>query len=174
MSMRTACPITFALTMLSCHAANPHAPPEPPPRVLPDVPGFTGGPEERGPAYVRRTYAHGPENTTVTLARFPMSDRQYEDWLRMSTADYPQAPLEVGPGEGNGFYQCAPDDPSRCNLLVQLRCGVHLEIRGQGVARRADADAVLRGLGLGSLELARLESSTGSFAEWLLWQPVPN
>jgi hypothetical protein len=24
------------------------------------------------------------------------------------------------------------------------------------------------------MELARLDSSTGSFAGWLLWQPVPN
>ncbi len=155
MCMRAACLLFGALSLFSCRAAGP----QPTARVatatsshvLPDVPGFDGGPEEHGTRYWRRTYARAAETTTVTLARFSMSDEQYQGWLRMSKADFPQADLPVGPTDGNGFYQCAANDPSRCNLLVQLRCGLHLEIRGQGIARREDADAILRGLGLPAL-----------------------
>jgi hypothetical protein len=125
--------------------------------VLPDIPGFAAKSEESGPTYSRRAYTRGSESTTVTLARFPLSEAQYEEWLRMSRADFPQAVLDLSPADGNGFYQCATDDASRCNLLVQLRCGLHLEIRGAGVARRADADAILAGLAL-----PRLAGSCGS------------
>jgi hypothetical protein len=74
-------------------------------------------------------------------------ERDYEDWLRMRTTDFLQADLAVGPAEDSGFHQCAVHEPSRCNLLLQLRCGLHIGIRGQGIARREDADAILRGLG---------------------------
>jgi hypothetical protein len=120
-------------------------------QVLPDIPGFTGGPQEAGPGFVRRGYTHGSETTTVTLAQLPMTDAQYEEWLRASTDSFPQADLGIEAGQGNGFYQCAPEDPSRCNLLVQLRCGVHLELRGPTVARRRNADAIAQSLSLPAL-----------------------
>jgi hypothetical protein len=119
--------------------------------ALPAIAGFVAGPETSGASYQRRSYARDGETTTVTLARFPMSAEQYQGWLRMSTADFPQARLDLDGSEGNGFYQCAEGDPSRCNLLVQLRCGLHLEIRGQGTARRRDSDDVLRALDLPTL-----------------------
>jgi hypothetical protein len=131
--------------------------PPPPPRgaiALPALDGFAAGPEERGAGYVRRTYAREGDQVTVTLAQFAMSAPQYDQWLRMS-ADYPQAELGLAAGEGNGFFECAAGDPSRCNLLLQLRRGVHVEIRGQGVARRRDAEAIARGLDLPGL-VARL------------------
>jgi len=49
---------------------------------------------------------------------------------------------------GNGFYQCAPDRADRCDLLIQLRSGVHLELRGNRDATRANVDAIARGLSL--------------------------
>ena len=118
---------------------------------LPDIPGFSGGPQEAGPGFLRRSYTHASETITVTLARFPMTAAQYQEWLRASTGSFPQADLGIEPSQGNGFYQCAPEDPSRCNLLVQLRCGIHLELRGPTVARRRDADAISQGLALPSL-----------------------
>ncbi len=155
MSARAACLLVSALSLPSCHSAVPRptarAAAASSSRVLPDIPGFDGGAEEQGPGYIRRSYVREAESTTVTLARLPMPAEQYEDWLRMSTTDFPQAEIPGGPAEGNGFYQCATGEPSRCNLLVQLRCGLHLEIRGQGIARRADADTILRGLGLPAL-----------------------
>ncbi len=151
MSIRTACLFLCALSALACRAASPsqaaRVEAATSSHVLPDIPGFSGGPEERGAGFFRRSYARKAEATTVTLARFPMSAEQYQGWLRMSTAGFPQADLATGSNDGNGFYQCAADDSSRCNLLLQLRCGLHVEIRGQGIARRADADDILRGLG---------------------------
>ena len=153
MSLRAALLFAGAFGVLSCRAAatTARAMPSSSSPVLPDIPGFASGPEERSGGYFRRSYARQAETTAVTLAHFPMSAEQYQDWLRMSTADFPQADLALGSNDGNGFYQCAADDPSRCNLLLQLRCGLHIEIRGQGIARRADADAILRGLALPAL-----------------------
>jgi hypothetical protein len=116
--------------------------------VLPDIVGFVAAPEAGSLAYRRRSYSRDGETTTVTLARFAMTAEQYQDWQRLSLADFPQARLDIDGSEGNGFYQCAPAEPDRCNLLVQLRCGLHLEIRGQGAARRKDADQLARGLEL--------------------------
>ena len=151
--MRAAHWLTVLFLVTSCRRPSPanglNAPPASSSRELPNLPGFISAAEEVGPDYVRRNYTRGQESATVTLARFPMSTAQ--DWLRMSAADFPQATLAIAPAEGNGFYQCAQDDPSRCNLLVQLRCGLHLEIRGQGTTRRQDADEILRGLGLAKM-----------------------
>jgi hypothetical protein len=154
--MRNACLGLAALTVLCCREGGPRpllarVSTEGSQGVLPNIPGFTGGAEETGPAFSRRTYTRGTDRTTVTRGRFPMTGPQYEEWLRMSQTGFTQAVLPVGPAEGNGFYQCSAEDPARCNLLVQLRCGLHFEIRGAGVARRADADAILRGLALPTL-----------------------
>jgi hypothetical protein len=158
MSMRNAYLGLTALTVLCCRAGAQPPPATPsteiPQGVLPDIPGFMGGAEETAPAFSRRTYTRGTERTTVTRGRLPMTGLQYEEWLRMSRTGFAQAVLPVGPAEGNGFYQCSAEDPARCNLLVQLRCGLHFEIRGAGgtgVARRVDADAILHALALPTL-----------------------
>jgi hypothetical protein len=157
MSARSFC-LWLALGGFSCRERGlQSAPKESSPSALPDIPGFVAGNEESGPMYSRRAYARAADRTTVTLARFPMSQAQYEEWLRMSRADFPQAELSMSPAEGNGFYQCAAYDASRCNLLVQLRCGLHLEIRGSGFAGRGDLDAILAGL-----DLPRLARSCGT------------
>ena len=117
---------------------------------------FVGGPLVRDDAATRRAYARGATRIEVTLARFPMTAAQYRDWVRTSTDGYPQAALGLPAGDANGFYQCRPDDPQRCDLLVQLRAGVHVEIRGGGTSSRADVDAIARGLPLGLLAASAL------------------
>ena len=119
---------------------------------LPDViPSWSAGPLQAREGYVRRTYTRGAARVTVTLARYQMSPDQYDEWVRTSEAGYPQAALDVAPGSGNGFYQCAEQAPSKCDLLIQLRAGAHLEVRGEGAATRADVEALARGLPLRSL-----------------------
>ena len=119
---------------------------------LPDaIPGFVAGAREPGDGYLRRTYTAGPTRITVTLARHAMDDAAYDGWVRMSTAGFPQAELELPAGAGNGFYQCDDRAPDRCDLLIQLRSGVHIEIRGGGSSTRRDVDAIRRGLLLAQL-----------------------
>jgi hypothetical protein len=112
---------------------------------------FAAGPLVRDEAAARRTYARGRTRIEVTLARFPMSAEQYGDWVRTSTEGYPQAALGLPPADANGFYQCAPEGTRSCDLLIQLRAGFHVEIRGGGTSSRADVDAIARGLPLGAL-----------------------
>lgn len=94
----------------------------------------------------RRTYAAGDVRIDVTRARFPMTPKQYDDWVRTSTAGFPQATDVVPADAGNGFYQCTETPRPSCDLLIQLRAGVHLEIRGGGTSTRADVDTIARGL----------------------------
>ncbi len=110
------------------------------------IPGFTASPLTVADTYSRRTYSRGPASVTVTLARFPMDAAGYARWGRQSEEGYPQAKLDVPDGAGNGFYECQDDAETRCNLLVQLRSGIHLEIRAEGTATRADVDAIAVGL----------------------------
>jgi hypothetical protein len=119
---------------------------------LPDtIPGFVAGPREPGDGFVRRTYATGATRISVTLARHPMDDRAYDAWVAMSNAGFPQADLGLPAGAGNGFYQCSGAAPESCDLLIQLRSGVHVEIRGAGTSTRAQVDAIRRGLPLAAL-----------------------
>jgi hypothetical protein len=119
---------------------------------LPDViPGFVAGAREPGDGYVRRTYSAGATRITVTLARHPMDDAAWDGWVRMSTAGFPQADLALPADAGNGFYQCDDRAPDRCDLLIQLRSGVHIEIRGGGTSTRRDVDAIRRGLPIAAL-----------------------
>jgi len=119
---------------------------------LPDaIPGFTAGPREPGDGWLRRTYSAGATHITVTLARHAMDDAAWDGWVKMSTAGFPQADLELPPGGANGFYQCDDRAPDRCDLLIQLRSGVHVEIRGGGTSTRHDVDAIRRGLPLAAL-----------------------
>jgi hypothetical protein len=115
---------------------------------LPEVAGFIAGPPTRDAAAVRRTYTRGAARIVVTRARFPLSPEQYDDWVKTSTAGYPQATLDVRPGTANGFYQCTAGIDSSCDLLIQLRAGVHLELRGSGTSHQRDVDDLARGLPL--------------------------
>jgi hypothetical protein len=119
---------------------------------LPDaIAGFIAGAPETGPGYQRRTYTAGTTRIAVTLARYPMDDAAYESWVATSRAGFPQADLGLPPDAGNGFYQCAVAAADRCDLLIQLRAGVHVEIRGGGTSRRRDVDAIRSALPLAAL-----------------------
>ncbi len=117
------------------------------------IPSFTAGPLTVADTYSRRTYSRGAASVTVTLAHLPMDAAGYARWVRQSEDGYPQAALDVPEGTGNGFYECQDDAGTRCNLLVQLRSGIHLEIRAEGAATRADVDAVAKGLPMRSYAL---------------------
>src|SRR6476469_8590494 len=94
-------PLLVALAICGC-VERPAGPPG-----LPEaLPGYRASPVEAGPGYQRRSYARGAARVTVTLARFPMDAAGYAEWVRSSAA-YPQAALDLPPGEGNGFYECA-------------------------------------------------------------------
>jgi hypothetical protein len=114
---------------------------------LPAVAGFTAGPSMPGDGFVRRTYTRGGARVQVTLARMPMSADDYQRWVAASAA-FPQAELGLPPEDANGFYQCTEGSSPSCDLLIQLRAGLHLELRGGGSTSRADVDALARGLPL--------------------------
>jgi hypothetical protein len=135
---------------------DPGPPPEPPLQsLLPDrIAAFTADPPTTDGAAVHRSYHRGATRIAVTLARFPMTDQQYQGWVRASREGFPQAALDVPDGTGNGFYQCADGGRPACDLLIQLRSGVHVEIRGGGTSSREDVDAIARGLPLRALAAA--------------------
>lgn len=138
-----------AVTLVACRQARR---PSIDPFDLPDaIPGFVAGAREPGDGYVRRTYTAGATRIDVTLARHPMDDAAWDGWVRMSTAGFPQADLGMPAAAANGFYQCDDRAPDRCDLLIQLRSGVHVEIRGGGTSTRRDVDAIRRGLPLVAL-----------------------
>ena len=80
-----------------------------------------------------------------------MDDAAWDGWVKMSTAGFPQADLELPAGAANGLYQCDDRAPDRCDLLIQLRSGVHVEIRGGGTSTRRDVDAIRKALALDAL-----------------------
>ena len=113
------------------------------------VASFVAGPPlVTGPGFARRAYTRGDATVTLTIARLPMGPSRYDQWVRQSQGGFAQAALDVPPGEGNGFYDCADAAAGACSLLIQLRTGLHVEIRGDAKATRADVDAMAAGLPL--------------------------
>jgi len=130
----------------------------PQPLALPDtLVGFAGGPIQHGPTWVRRTYAHGATLVDVTLAIAAQPPGGFEGWVATSRAGYPQAALSAPPGDVNGFYQCQGGPPPSCDLLIQMRSGVHLELRGGGSSSRADVDALVGALPLAAWGAGRID-----------------
>src|SRR6266498_2140403 len=147
--MRSPGLVVIAVSMLMACRRPPAAPNA---FDLPDaIPGFVAGAREPGGGYMRRTYTAGPARITVTLARHAMDRAAYDGWVSMSTAGFPQADLALPADAANGFYQCDTTAPERCDLLIQLRSGVHVEIRGGGTSTRRDVDAVRAALPLAAL-----------------------
>jgi hypothetical protein len=137
-----------AVVACSRGSAPPHAAPLGSPGLaLPDATGFAAEPPVPGDGFVRRTYARGGARIQVTLARMPMTADDYQRWV-VGSAAFPQADLGVPASDANGFYQCADAQPPSCDLLLQLRAGYHLELRGGGSSSRADVDALARALPL--------------------------
>jgi len=130
----------------------------PRPLALPDtLAGFTGDPIVHGPTWVRRRYVRGATLVDTTLAMAQQSPGGFEAWLAMSRDGYPQASLAAPPGDVNGFYQCTDGPPSSCDLLIQMRSGVHLELRGGGTTSRADVDALAGALPLAAWGAGRID-----------------
>jgi hypothetical protein len=75
--------------------------------------------------------------------------------VKDSVASFPQATLDAPAADANGFYQCSAGPPESCDLLIQLRSGVHLELRGAGTSSRADVDTLARALPLRALTTSR-------------------
>jgi hypothetical protein len=149
-------PVIFmaaCLALGACKRTPAAAPADPPASsglTLPDtVAGFSAGPLQVEGSAIRRRYTRSGVDIVVTLARLPMSPEQYGEWVKTSVRSFPQATLDVGADRGNGFYQC--DERRRCDLLIQLRSGVHLEIRGGGTSSRDDVNAIARELPLRAL-----------------------
>jgi hypothetical protein len=115
-----------------------------------ELAGFSASTEEAGAGYARRTYGRGRTHVDVTLAQGPLPPGGFAGWVTMSQA-FPQATLDAPEGDANGFYQCTDVPKPTCDLLIQLRSGVHVEIRGGGTTSRDDVDAIARGLPLRAL-----------------------
>jgi len=130
----------------------------PRPLALPEVlAGFAGGPIAHGPTWVRRHYTRAATHVDATLAMAQQPPGGFDGWLTMSRAGYPQAALAAPPGDVNGFYQCTDGPRSSCDLLIQMRSGVHLELRGDGTSSRADVDALAGALPLSAWGAGRIE-----------------
>ncbi len=121
-------------------------------QALPDHAGpFTAGPALEDPLFVRRSYARGPAHISVTISVPNATPIEYQEWVRMS-ADSPQVRLNLAPGLGAGFYDCARKDlEGRCNVHIHLRAGYHIEMMGEQAAYRADFDDLLAALRLRTL-----------------------
>jgi hypothetical protein len=157
---------TLLVAALGCRrSSEAPAPPAPAPSTakpapglaLPDaLAGFAAvGAPVTGPGWVRRTYKRDDVEVEITLAQTALAPGGFDSWLAMSRA-FPQATLDAPAADANGFYQCtqrpAPIElPPSCNLLIQLRSGIHVEIRGHGFSRRADVDALAAALPLRAL-----------------------
>jgi hypothetical protein len=159
--MRTTPSLLVALLLGSwaCRRAAEAPPARGEPLALPDaLAGFTGAPIEHGRDFVRRTYTHGATHVDATLALTAALPGGFEGWLAMSRGGgYPQAALNAPAGDVNGFYQCNDARPPSCDLLVQMRSGVHLELRGGGTSSRADVDALARALPLAAWGAGRID-----------------
>jgi len=130
----------------------------PRPLALPDMlAAFVGSPIVHGDTWVRRQYARGPTHVDATLAIARQPPGGFEGWLAMSRAGYPQAALAAPPTDVNGFYQCNDAAPPSCDLLIQMRSGVHLELRGGGTSSRADVDALAAALPLAAWGAGRID-----------------
>jgi hypothetical protein len=139
----------------AAEAFRPRARP-PRPQALPEIAGFTASPLSRGDDWFRRTYARQRTRITVTIGLFEVDDGGFERWVQQSRP-YPQADLGLPEHLANGFYEYAGGDPPACNLLVQLRAGAHIEIRGDPTATRAEVDDIAAGLPLGALATAPVD-----------------
>jgi hypothetical protein len=161
-AMTRALPIVVAFVALAACSRK-----EPPPTKAGAAPGvplalpdtlaaFAASPPEHGPTWIRRKYTRGGTHVDATLAISVQPPGGFEGWVA-SSAREPQAALAAPPGDVNGFYQCTDGPPPSCDLLVQMRSGVHLELRGGGTSTRADVDALAAGLPLAAWGAGRID-----------------
>jgi hypothetical protein len=105
--------------------------------LLPPLDSYRSGPLVMGDGWIRRSYSRAAP-VEVTIARRPVTPEEYEDWERQSQG-YPAA--AVGIRGASGFFTCAGDGGAApCDLHVQTRDGLHVEVMGGGRATRADLE----------------------------------
>jgi hypothetical protein len=106
--------------------------------LLPPIDAYASGPLVMGDGWIRRSYARGAVPVEVTIARRPVTPEEYADWERQSQG-YPPAAAGI-PG-ASGFFSCAGDGgAAACDLHIQTRVGLHIEVMGGGRATRADLE----------------------------------
>jgi hypothetical protein len=111
-----------------------------------------------GPGWVRRRYKRGGARIDLTLARTAQPPGGYDAWVAMSRG-YVQAALDAPPADANGFYQCTELPAPSCDLLIQLRSGIHVELRGNGSSSRDDVDALAAALPLRALAALAVDAA---------------
>jgi len=120
---------------------------EPLEAMLPNQAGpFTASALISEPQFVRRQYARGATKISVTLAVAGATPITFEEWVKMSGTS-PAVKLDAPEKSAAGFYDCTSERASApCNVHIHFRAGYHLELMGEGKARRADFDILLKGL----------------------------
>lgn len=115
--------------------------------MLPDKAGpFVATPLVVEPRFVRREYSEGETKISVTIANAGATPMSFEEWVKMSSTS-PVVKLDAPAELAFGFYDCAlPDAEAPCNVHIHFRAGYHLELMGEGKARRADFDVLLNNL----------------------------
>ena len=88
----------------------------------------------------------GATKISVTIAVAGATPITFEEWVKMSGTS-PAVKLDAPEKLAAGFYDCTAEVASApCNVHIHFRAGYHLELMGDGKARRADFDALLQGL----------------------------
>jgi len=115
--------------------------------MLPDRAGpFIAAPLTSEPEFVRREYSRGKTKISVTIAVAGATPITFDEWVKMSGTS-PAINLDAPPNSAAGFYDCAgPGADASCNVHIHFRVGYHLELMGEGKARRGDFDALLKAL----------------------------
>ena len=122
-------------------------------KILPETasPFSAAAPIQFGQGYARRAYVSGPERVEITLARVGQEPDAFERWVAGS-ANYPQAALALPAAQANGFFSCASERADApCDLHIQLRCGFHVEVMGNGRVPRQDLTELMTHIGLADL-----------------------
>jgi L-ascorbate metabolism protein UlaG (beta-lactamase superfamily) len=116
-------------------------------KMLPDRAGpFIAAPLKSEPEFVRREYSRGRTKISVTIAVAGAASITFDEWLKMSGTS-PAVSLDAPANSAAGFYDCAgPGVDASCNVHIHFRVGYHLELMGEGKARRGDFDALLKAL----------------------------
>ena len=116
-------------------------------KMLPEKAGpFASADLVSDPQFLRRQYSRGATRISVTLAMAGATPMTFDEWVKMS-ATSPQVKLDAPASSVAGFYDCAGEGAAApCNVHIHFRAGFHMELMGEGKARKSDFDALLREL----------------------------
>jgi hypothetical protein len=121
-------------------------------RILPDSAGpfIALGSWQTGDGFFRRTYALADKRVEVTVANLGGPANAYHSWVANSRG-YPQVALSISPEEANGFFTCADEGETVCDIHIQFRSGFHVEGMGNGRVSKSDLVGLLAKLNLAAL-----------------------